>query len=267
MTRVAAVVMLGISMAFLASACFWGVVTDADTGAPVPGAVVSYTDSDGYAGTTTTDASGFYAFDIASGPVPATGPVALNFSHPDYWPATAPRLIEYNDNPNAGLHNLSSFWEVQNFALESKAVQNIEVELEGVDVRKALLAPPGGQTAYRVTFRAYGFADPFVPVCEHTSGPVFISSADPPNLPLNLDCVVVDSTFRATVTVTLERVGPGPTEADISTAEWPWTAPAPDSSWAYGLIDSSDAAAPDDPDLEFDAQIRYRLITLIPLSQ
>ena len=55
----------------------WGVVKDANTGTPIGGATVSYVDSNGQTGITTTDASGIYAFDLARGPVPAAGNVNL----------------------------------------------------------------------------------------------------------------------------------------------------------------------------------------------
>jgi hypothetical protein len=41
-------ILLGAAVAFLLSGCLWGFVTDADTGDPIGGATVSYTDSKGH---------------------------------------------------------------------------------------------------------------------------------------------------------------------------------------------------------------------------
>lgn len=113
----AVVALLSIAVAFLSSGCLWGVVKDANTGAPLPGVSVSYSDSKGHTGSTTTNARGWYAFDVAKGPVPAAGLVWFQLSPPGYQPLSAPRLVEYNDNPKASLSNPSSFWEVQHFNL------------------------------------------------------------------------------------------------------------------------------------------------------
>jgi hypothetical protein len=111
------VAVLSIGAAFLASGCLWGVVTDAGTGAPLEGATVSYIDANGDTGTTTTNAIGVYAFDIATGPVPAVGTATFEVSAPGYETLTATRRIQYDDNPHASLDNLSSFWEVRHFDL------------------------------------------------------------------------------------------------------------------------------------------------------
>jgi hypothetical protein len=107
---------LCIITGLLASGCLWGVVTNVDTGAGISGATVTYTDSEGHSQTTTTT-NGLYAFDIATGPVPAVGPATFEVSAPEYEPLTATRSIQYNDNPHATLENPSSFWEVQHFDL------------------------------------------------------------------------------------------------------------------------------------------------------
>lgn len=103
------IMILGIAIAFLACGCMWGFVKDTNTGAGISGATVKYTDSDGYTGTTTTNANGWYAFDQAKTLIPAAGPVTLEVSAPGYSSAIMPRLVEYNDNPNATLSNPSSF--------------------------------------------------------------------------------------------------------------------------------------------------------------
>jgi Tol biopolymer transport system component len=113
---------LSITLAFLASGCLWGVVTDADTGVGLTGATVSYTDSEGHSQSTTTITNGLYVFDIATGPIPAAGTATLEVSAPRYESITDSRVIAYNDNPNASLDNPSSFWEIQNFALQSSRI-------------------------------------------------------------------------------------------------------------------------------------------------
>lgn len=117
MERPAIAAVFSIIMAFLASGCLWGVVRDANTGAPVSGAVVSYTDNQGHTASTTTNANGFYSFDSASGPAPAVGPALVEIGAPGYEFRAETRLIEYNDNPSATFSNLSSFWEAQHFGL------------------------------------------------------------------------------------------------------------------------------------------------------
>src|SRR4030042_5281647 len=84
-------ILLGAAVAFLLSGCLWGVVRDADTGDPIGGATVSYTDSNGDTDSTTTGASGLYSFDQADGPYPASGPVGFEISAPGYAPQTRRR--------------------------------------------------------------------------------------------------------------------------------------------------------------------------------
>jgi Carboxypeptidase regulatory-like domain len=103
--------------ALLASGCLWGVVMDKDTFGPIAGANVSYVDSYGHTGTTTTDSHGIYAFDQAAGPIPAAGPVTINVSAPGYNSFSLPAQVHYDHNPNASLANLSSFWDVESFVL------------------------------------------------------------------------------------------------------------------------------------------------------
>jgi len=106
--------LFSIAAAFLASGCLWGVVTDADTGAPVGGATVRYADSKGQTGTTTADANGVYAFDQAR--APAAGPVNFAVGAPGYEPLTETRQVLYNDSP-------SGFWEIQSFSLAPQGGQ------------------------------------------------------------------------------------------------------------------------------------------------
>jgi len=114
-------VLLILSAALLASACMWGVVRNADTGTGISGATITYTDSYGNTGSTTSGAGGLYAFDSATGPIPAIGSVDIEVSAPGFATLTTNRTVQYNDNPNATLSNLSSFWEVQSFDLAPEA--------------------------------------------------------------------------------------------------------------------------------------------------
>jgi predicted DsbA family dithiol-disulfide isomerase len=92
----------------------WGVVRDANTGAPIGGASVTYTDSKGQTGTATTDANGMYAFDQGQGQgqgqAPAAGPVNFAVDAPGYEPLTETRQVLYDDIP-------AGFREVQSFSL------------------------------------------------------------------------------------------------------------------------------------------------------
>ena len=54
--------LLAFSMVILASGCMWGIVTDASTGGPVPGALVQYTHNEGRYSEGWTDANGIFVF-------------------------------------------------------------------------------------------------------------------------------------------------------------------------------------------------------------
>ena len=123
MNRLVFLTILGFATALLASGCMWGIVRDADTGAPVPGAEVRVTDSNGVTRFTTTNSSGRYVFDQANGQAPAAGPLIIEAAGPGYRSKMWEWVVEYNDNPNASLLNLSSFWEVLSFTLQPFAVQ------------------------------------------------------------------------------------------------------------------------------------------------
>lgn len=65
------------------------------------------------------------------------------------------------------------------------------------------------------------------------------------------------------MTVALLRqwfVAPGlPTsDVQVSTAAYDWIAPDPDTSWQHQTLQSTDIAAPDNPALKFEAQIRFK---------
>jgi len=261
---VTAIVLSTIALAFLLSGCLWGVVKDASTDAPIAGASVTYTDSEGHTKTTTTNANGIYSFDIADGDNPAAGAVSFDITASGYEPMTAARLVEYNDNGNATLANLSSFWEIQGFNLTQHLVQKVEIELTSVDVDQALLAPPTPIiTAYNAVFQAYDPADLTTALCENASGWRPITSTDPPPLSLDFDCVIPGDDFQVKVTVVLQRqwlIPPNPPfmAVDVSTAAYDWIAPDPDTSWQNQTLQSTDVATPDDPDLKFEAQIRFQ---------
>ncbi len=109
--------LVSLVVALLTSGCMWGVVTDANTGAPISGAQVSYADSQGRSATAMTDANGVYAFDSTAGAIPAMGPINAAVSAPGYQILSEPRQVGYDDNPNATVDNPSSFWEAQHFTL------------------------------------------------------------------------------------------------------------------------------------------------------
>jgi hypothetical protein len=263
---------VSLAAALPASGCLWGVVTDAETGAAISGATVSYTDANGDSATTMTDANGLYSFDIATGPFPAAGPISFQVNAFGYHSKVAARLIEYNDNPNASGEDLSSFWEVQSFNLISSSMTLNTVETISVDIRKVKQPPlvPGASARYFVRLRAYAEDDPTTPICDERSPWQTVLYPDPPPAAFSLSCSAPGPAFRATVTVTVERVWPDPygpgllAEDDISTAELPWVAPG--DTWANVWLDSADSAGPDDPDLEFDATVRYRAFTVVPLA-
>ena len=130
--------LLAITTAFLASGCLWGIVRDADTGDGLAGVTVSYTDANGNTDSTTTNANGWYAFDVATGPIPAVGSATFELSASGYESLTTTRSIQYNDNPGATLANLSSFWEIQSFELASETATGV------IDTVASLLSFPVG---------------------------------------------------------------------------------------------------------------------------
>jgi hypothetical protein len=254
-----------VTLALLASGCLWGVVKDAETGAGLPGMTVKYTDSNGQTGTAVSDANGIYHFDQADGPIPAAGPVSFEVSGPGYEPLTAARLVQYNDNPNATLANLSTFWEAQGFNLTQHLVQRVQVSVTNVDVDVAELAPPAATSyfaGYIVVLRLYDPDDLSVVLCEDGAAITPITSTDPAPQTVNLGCTIPGDAFRAVVAVVLQRqydpVGPVPVVADAvaSTASFDWISSEPTTDWESDTLHSTG-----DPRLVFDAQVRYRSIT------
>ncbi len=114
-------ILLILTLPFITSACMWGFVTDASTGAPVKGAIVTVEDSKGNFRFTTTNALGVYAFDSSSGPSLALGDARICVSSPDKGGSADIRTIDYADNPNASFADPSTFREVQNLKVPGKA--------------------------------------------------------------------------------------------------------------------------------------------------
>jgi hypothetical protein len=259
-----------IALALLASGCLWGFVTDADTGAPIPGASVAYTDADGSTGTATTDSHGIYTVDIAKGRMLATGSAGFEISADGYHTKTESRLIEYNDGLSPSLDNPSSFLEVQSFTLHKEGAQWIEARLESVDISHALLPPPtagaGATTDCIVGISAYDPDDPGGTLCHLETDFFPITSADPPPQVLSLECSVPGDTLEVRVYVGVRRRWvpashyAGIEEQDNSTAGFSWDAPSSATSWLSATLDSADAAGPDDPDLTFTASLEYRSV-------
>jgi hypothetical protein len=107
----------GLLLALLGCSCMWGVVRDASTGAPLRGATVTYRDANGATATTTTDLNGLFGFGAPVSAAPARGPVSFQVDAPGYPTLSETRDVLYDDNPNAGLQNMSTFWDVQVFGL------------------------------------------------------------------------------------------------------------------------------------------------------
>jgi Carboxypeptidase regulatory-like domain len=261
---------IGLSMllVLLGSGCMWGVVRDAETGAPIAGAQVKYTDANGHTGTATTGEDGRYVFDQASVAVPAAGPVTFEISALGYQPMTAARLVQYNDS-NGNLSNLSSFWEVQYFNLAPAGMVVSTAQLLEIDFDKVKVAPISGGTAtVFITVRTYTPADPVNPACEQTSAPLQITSNHPaPIHPADFSCIAVGKDMMVSVTVNVARGwtdgGGVHQEEDRSTALSGWLTST--GNWQEIELDSTDTPGPDDADLEFTATVQYRGSTIIPL--
>jgi hypothetical protein len=264
--RIAGLIIVpAIALAFMASGCLWGVVKDAETGAGLPGMTVKYTDSYGNTDTAVTDAHGIYHFDQADGPIPAVGPVSFEITGPGYEPMTAARLVQYNDNPNATLSNLSTFWEAQGFNLTAHLVQRVQFSVSSVDVDVAEPVPPAATyqfAGYTVVLRMYDPDDLSTALCEDAFGvtPIGPAETDPAPQALDLGCTIPGDAFRAVVAVILQRnyLMPGPVsvgDAVVSTTSFDWIAPEPNTDWENDTLHGSS-----DPRLVFDANVRYRAV-------
>lgn len=100
-----------VAVALVVTSCAGGLVTDSETGQPVPGAQVTFHDSQGSSATTSANEGGLYAFRFREGPIPTEGMVTYEVSAPGYEPLTVQREVRYDDNP-------ASTWEIQHFVLE-----------------------------------------------------------------------------------------------------------------------------------------------------
>lgn len=103
-------VLVVAGLALLVTSCAWGVVTDSQTGQAVPGAQVTFHDSEGGSGTASANEGGLYAFELQKGPIPARGMVTYEVTAPGYEPLTVQREVQYDDNA-------AGTWEIQDFAL------------------------------------------------------------------------------------------------------------------------------------------------------
>jgi len=118
--RLAIAAMLSTATALLACGCLWGHVRDAQSGAELSGATVSWVDGNGTSNSQTTGlpfAEGLYIFDWTVGPIPHKYPVTFTVTAPGYQPLVEQRVVAYDDNPNPDPDDPSSFWEIQDFSL------------------------------------------------------------------------------------------------------------------------------------------------------
>jgi hypothetical protein len=206
----------------------------------------------------TTDANGIYVIDM----VPlASGCQPIGFSFPTlgirkvgYELAGRTIMLNYRDNPSASFDDLHSFWEVQNFELvPGKWAQ---VELLSFDISRARVT---NEAEYLVSLKTPQVEGAF---CRGEANG-YITSPDPPAIEpeQELRCGFQSDQVHATVTVSVVETGSPGRRSDVSTAGFSWTVPDGDTGWLTATLDSADAAGPDDPDLEFTAQIRYRSVT------
>ena len=246
------------AMAFLASGCLWGVVTDSETGAGLSGVTVTYTDADGNTASTTTDSHGLYAFDIADGPIPATGNAEFEISADGYHTKTETRLIEYNDNPVPPCRPIQLLGGPELHSPRGGG----PVDRDRPHQRRHLersLAAPGGTTDYIVAISAYDPDDPGGSLCHLETGWYTITSANPPLNEVWLSCSVPGDTLEVRVYVGVRRIS-NVEEHDNSTAGFDWEAPSLETRWNVATLDSADADDPDDTDLAFTARIQYRSV-------
>jgi hypothetical protein len=155
----------------------------------------------------TTNANGFYAVDIADGPVPKSGPVSFQLAGVGYQPLTAARMVGYDDNANASFANLSSFWEKQDFALTSAGMKISVIELQSIDITDVETVPlgPGSDIRWSAKLSVYGAGDPLHPTCEQDTAwatVMFPLSAET----VNISCVTPGTDFLVAVTVSVQRM-------------------------------------------------------------
>ena len=109
---------LAVAVSLALSACVWGVVNDADTGAGIQGAVVTLKDVNGKTYTATTDEAGIYVISPqTSGGIPAIGTVTAKVEAEGYDTYSNFRGVNYQDGLLGGWpsdkqdFNLSRTWE------------------------------------------------------------------------------------------------------------------------------------------------------------
>jgi len=89
---------LALAGSLVMSACLWGVVSDADTGAGIEGAVVAIKDANGKTYTATTDEAGIYVISPqTSGGIPAIGTVTAKVEAEGYDDYSNFRGVNYQD--------------------------------------------------------------------------------------------------------------------------------------------------------------------------
>jgi len=109
-----------VAVTLVGSACVWGVVRDADTGSPIPGAEVKFGDSLGSTGRTTTGENGAYLFDASRGnPVPGPGQATFDVCAPGYETLTEQREV-------------ADTTSIQDFALSHCDAEDAAIELTHV---------------------------------------------------------------------------------------------------------------------------------------
>ena len=100
-TRARSTLLLGLTVlagSFLMAACVWGVVRDADTGAGIEGAVVTFKDVNGKTYTATTDEGGIYVISPqTSGGIVAVGTVTAKVEADGYDSYSNFRGVNYQD--------------------------------------------------------------------------------------------------------------------------------------------------------------------------
>ena len=120
MKRSAIAAMLGIATALLACGCMWGHVYDAETGLDVPGATISWVDTQGYSGTETTGlfwAPGLYVF-CGYSIIPHYNPITFTITAPGYMTLVAHRNLSWDDGSySGGTPTCDNMWDVQDFSL------------------------------------------------------------------------------------------------------------------------------------------------------
>lgn len=157
-------VLTGLVALTLSSGCMWGIVRDANTGAPIPGASVHFIDSQYNVRFTTTDDNGFYIFvsdpersqDGRTGPV--AGPVDIAVGAPGFETLGDVRAVDFLD---------SALTEVQDFELrpDPQTYRNVAFGFS-VRIPRGWKAFPGGGEQHAF-FGCYG--PEFVTGCGVTS--------------------------------------------------------------------------------------------------